>query len=65
MSDSTMDDIKSGKGLKPLQGENAPKSGITTEHRSGDTVKASKSNSGIIHETFSRHTDDKKSESDK
>lgn len=65
MSNSTIDDIKSGKGLKPLQGSNSPKSGVTTEHRSGDGVKVSRSNSGITHETFSRHTDDGKSENGK
>lgn len=65
MSDSILDDIKSGKGLEPLQGENAPKSGVTTEHRSGDGVRTSRSNSGITHETFTHHTDDKKSGNDK
>ena len=65
MSDSTLDDIKSGKGLKPLQGENAPKSGVTMEHRSQDNIKASQSNPGITHETFSRHADGEKSGSDK
>lgn len=36
MSVSSIDDIKSGKGLKKLQGENSSKSGITIEYRSGD-----------------------------
>jgi hypothetical protein len=58
MSDSTLDDIKSGKGLKPLQSGNTSKSGITTEHRSGDEMKSSRGNSGITYEIFSHHSDD-------
>lgn len=65
MSDSSINDIKSGKGLKPLQGENAPKSGVTMEHRSQDNIKVSQSNAGITHETFSYHTDGEKLGSDK
>ena len=49
MSDSSINDIKSGKGLKPLQGENAPKSGVTMEHRSQDNIKVSQGNAGITH----------------
>ena len=65
MSDSSINDIKSGKGLKLLQGENAPKSGVTMEHRSQDNIKVSQGNAGITYETFSHHTDSEKSESDK
>lgn len=65
MSDSSIKDIKSGKGLKPLQGENAPKSGVTMEHRSQDNIKASQRYAGITHETFSHHADGEKSGSDK
>lgn len=68
MSDSSIKDIKSGKGLKPLQGENTPKSGVTMEHRSQDNqdnIKASQSNARITHETFSHHADGEKSGSDK
>ena len=49
MSDSTMNDIKSGKGLSPLQGatQSAPKqSGVTTEQRAEH---------GVTHETFTKN----------
>lgn len=32
---STLNDIKSGKGLKPLQGASASKTGIIREHKGG------------------------------
>lgn len=49
MSDSTMDDIKSGKGLAPLQSatqSSANQSGVTTEQRAEH---------GVTYETFAKH----------
>lgn len=49
MSDSTMDDIKSGKGLEPLQSSTSSGSeqeGVTIEQRTS---------CGITYETFSKN----------
>lgn len=47
MGDSTMDGIKSGKGLEPLQGNDTSNSGITTERRTEEGYKTERSYSGI------------------
>ncbi len=49
MSDSTMDDIKSGKGLQPLQSSTqstSTQSSVTTEQRAEH---------GVTYETFTKH----------
>jgi hypothetical protein len=56
MSDKTMEDIKSGKGLQPLSNNNSSssQSGVTMEQRA---------EKGITHETFTYHGDKKNSDS--
>lgn len=51
MSDKTMEDIKSGKGLPPLSNNSSSntQSGMTTEQRGH----------GITHEIFASHGDNK------
>ena len=57
MSDKTMDDIKSGKGLPPLpNNSDSTQSGTTMEQRNGK---------GITYETFSRHDKDKENKKNK
>lgn len=49
MGDSTMEDIKSGKGLQPLQSSTqstSTQSGVTTEQRAEH---------GVTYETFTKH----------
>lgn len=55
MSDKTMDDIKSGKGLPPLSNNSGSntQSGVTTEQRG----------KGITYETFSRQENKKTNDS--
>ena len=65
MSDPTLDNIKTGKGLEPLQSGNTSKSGVTNEHRSGGRVKTTQYNPGITHEKFTYHPDNNNTDKNK
>ena len=56
MSDKTMEDIKSGKGLPPLS-SNSDSNGHT------GVAMEQRAEKGITHEIFTRHSDKKNSNS--